>query len=124
VLRDAVGQQSLSDARDVAAVVDARIRQRIRGLVPHSARPWFGAGAADGGQTWEQETADKRRLAADAELRRRHPGQRSTPLRSAEPEPASQTQRGAFILTAGENIPPLDPWIHKLAAAGQPSQNS
>jgi hypothetical protein len=38
-------------------------------------------------QEWEQATAGAHRLAitADAELRRRHPGQRIEPLRSAEP---------------------------------------
>ena len=40
---------------------------------------------------WEHATRAQRQLAvaADAELRRRHPGQRFTPLRSAEPEPAT-----------------------------------
>jgi TrwC relaxase len=76
------------------------------------------AGVMADRRAWEQATAGKRRLAvaADAELRRRHPGQRFTPLRSAEPEPASETQRGALVLAAGESIPPLDPWIQKLAA--------
>ena len=38
-------------------------------------------------QEWEQATERSRRLAiaADAELRRRHPGQKIEPLRSAEP---------------------------------------
>lgn len=43
--------------------------------------------AMAGRQEWEQATARSRRLAiaADAELRRRHPGQRIESLRSAEP---------------------------------------
>ena len=46
-------------------------------------------------QEWEQATAGSRHLAiaADAELRRRHPGQKIEPLRSAEPAPASDTER-------------------------------
>ena len=40
VLGEAVGQRSLSDARDIAAVIDARIRQRSRGLVPLPAVRW------------------------------------------------------------------------------------
>jgi len=46
-------------------------------------------------QAWEHATADTRHLAiaADAELRRRHPGRKIEPLRSAEPAPASGTQR-------------------------------
>ena len=42
---------------------------------------------------WEPPPAHQRHLAvaADAELRRRHPGQHYPPLRSAEPEPATRT---------------------------------
>lgn len=41
---------------------------------------------------WEQATRQQRHLAiaADAQLRRRHPGQPWPPLRSAEPEPTPQ----------------------------------
>ncbi len=44
-------------------------------------------------QEWEHATERSRRLAiaADAELRRRHPGRKIEPLRSAEPAPASDT---------------------------------
>jgi hypothetical protein len=44
-------------------------------------------------QEWEHATERSRRLAiaADAELRRRHPRQKIEPLRSAEPAPASDT---------------------------------
>jgi len=46
---------------------------------------------------WDAATRQQRHLAeaADAELRRRHPDQQYPPLRSAEPPPATQTQRGA-----------------------------
>src|SRR5262249_10355591 len=44
-------------------------------------------------EEWEQATAGSRRLAiaADAELRRRHPYQKIEPLRSAEPAPVGDT---------------------------------
>ena len=53
---------------------------------------------------WEHATRHQRHLAvaADAELRRRHPGQPFPPLRSAEPEPATPAQRDELTLTAGE----------------------
>ena len=54
---------------------------------------------------------------ADAELRRRHPGQQHPPLRSAEPQPATQEQRGELTLTAAEEIPQLGQWIQDLAVA-------
>jgi hypothetical protein len=46
-------------------------------------------------QEWEQVTARSRHLAiaADAELRRRHPDQKIEPLRSAEPAPVGDTER-------------------------------
>ena len=54
---------------------------------------------------WERATRRERQLAvaADAELRRRHPRQPWPPLRSAEPEPAVQPQRNnqAFIPGTG-----------------------
>ena len=56
---------------------------------------------------WEQATRQQRQLAvaADAELRRRHPDQPYPPLRSAEPEPATQAQRDELTLTT-EQPPP------------------
>ena len=40
VLADAVGERDLTGARDIAAVIDARIRRRTGTLVPLPARPW------------------------------------------------------------------------------------
>jgi hypothetical protein len=50
---------------------------------------------------WDKATRAQRHLAvaADAELRRRHPGQYFAPLRSAEPEPATGAQRDDLTLT-------------------------
>jgi hypothetical protein len=66
---------------------------------------------------WEQVTRSQRQLAvaADAELRRRHPEQQHPPLRSAEPKPATQEQRAELALTVGEEIPRLGQWIKDLA---------
>jgi hypothetical protein len=67
---------------------------------------------------WEAATRAQRRLAvaADAELRRRHPQQRFTPLRSAEPHPATDAQRAELTLTAGQDIPEHGQWIKDLTA--------
>ncbi len=53
---------------------------------------------------WEKATVQQRQLAvaADAELRRRHPDEHYPPLRSAEPEPATKDQREELTMTAGE----------------------
>ena len=67
---------------------------------------------------WDTATRDQRHqaVAADAELRRRHPGQRFTPLRSAEPPPATEAQREDLTLTAGQEIKEMGQWIKDLAA--------
>jgi len=67
---------------------------------------------------WEQATRQQRHLAvaADAELRRRHPGQQFPPLRSAEPEPATQAQRDELTLSAEQPAAEMGQWIKDLAA--------
>jgi hypothetical protein len=67
---------------------------------------------------WDTATRAQRQLAvaADAELRRRHPGQYFSPLRSAEPEPVTGTQRDELTLTPAEPPGGIDQWITDLAA--------
>jgi conjugative relaxase-like TrwC/TraI family protein len=68
---------------------------------------------------WDAATRAQRHLAvaADAELRRRHPGQPFPPLRSAEPEPATDSQRAELTLTPGQPPDEVGQWITDLAAA-------
>ena len=69
---------------------------------------------------WDAATRAQRGLAvaADAELRRRHPGQHFPPLRSAEPDPATtETQRAEITLTPDEPTGETGQWIKDLAAA-------
>jgi hypothetical protein len=77
----------------------------------------FAATMADR-EDWDAATRAQRHLAvaADAELRRRHPGQALPSLRSAEPEPATQTQHDEAALTAGEGLPKAADLISDLAA--------
>jgi hypothetical protein len=67
---------------------------------------------------WEAATRTQRHLAvaADAELRRRRPEQRFTPLRSAEPPAATDAQREELTLTVGQDIPEAGQWIRDLDA--------
>ena len=78
----------------------------------------FAAAMADR-DDWDKATRQQRHLAvaADAELRRRHPGERHPPLRSAEPEPATDAQRGELTMAAGEQTPEMGRWIKDLATA-------
>jgi hypothetical protein len=64
------------------------------------------AQAMAGRQDWEHATAGSRHLAiaADTELRRRHPGQTIEPLLSAEPAPASDTGRDGTLSETATRI--------------------
>ena len=77
----------------------------------------FAATMADRHQ-WEQATAGSRRLAiaADAELRRRHPSQPIDPLRSAEPALVSDTERDDLALAVDKKIGQIAQWVQDLAA--------
>jgi conjugative relaxase-like TrwC/TraI family protein len=67
---------------------------------------------------WDHATRVQRQLAvaADAELRRRHPGQYFSSLRSNEPEPATGAQRDELALTPDQPPGEIDQWITDLAA--------
>ena len=69
-------------------------------------------------QQWEQATAGSRRLAiaADAELRRRHPYQKIEPLRSAEPAPVGDTDYEQAHPAPGQEISPMTGWTSDLRA--------
>ena len=70
---------------------------------------------------WEHATAPTRHLAiaADAELRRRHPDHNIGPLRSAEPAPVSDTDRQQLVLAPDEKIGDMAAWIRDLAVQRQ-----
>jgi hypothetical protein len=69
-------------------------------------------------QDWEHATGHSRRLAvaADAELRRRHPDSKMQPLHSAEPAPISDSDREKLTLTPDKKIDEMAAWIRHLAA--------
>ena len=68
---------------------------------------------------WDAATRAQRHLAvaADAELRRRHPGQHYPPLRSAEPQPATGAQHDQLTPAVGQPPGEMPPWIEEVAAA-------
>ena len=70
---------------------------------------------------WEHATEHSRRLAiaADAELRRRHPETSIEPLHSAEPLPVNDTDREQLTLTPDQKIGEMAAWIRDLAAQRQ-----
>lgn len=68
-------------------------------------------------QAWEQATEDDRRnaVAADAELRRRHPERAIDPLVSAEPEAVTEAEREE-LLAAVKGTGEQPAWVQDLAA--------
>jgi hypothetical protein len=68
---------------------------------------------------WEAATRAQRHLAvaADAELRRRHPDQHYQPLRSAEPDPATDSQRSELTLSPEHPPGKMSRWITDLTVA-------
>jgi hypothetical protein len=72
-------------------------------------------------QEWEHATSHSRRraVAADAELRRRHPDLRIEPLQSAEPVPVSDIDRDQAALAPDRKIGEMATWIRGLAAQRQ-----
>jgi hypothetical protein len=66
---------------------------------------------------WEEATRQQRQLAiaADAELRRRHPGQHYQPLRSAESEPDPHDQLDERVPSATDDIRRTGELIAELA---------
>jgi hypothetical protein len=70
---------------------------------------------------WEHTTEHSRHLAiaADAELRRRHPDQRIKPMRSAEPAAVSNADRAELTLTPDNKITQMAAWVRDLEAKRQ-----
>jgi len=70
---------------------------------------------------WEHATEHTRHLAvaADAELRRRHPDQQMEPLRSAEPAPIEAAEREQLTLAPDKKIGEMARWVTELAAQRQ-----
>ena len=106
------GNQERADRHQYWAAAYQAMRRRYR-----EQEETFAA-TMDDRHEWEHATGHSRHLAvaADAELRRRHPGQQIEPLRSAEPAPVSEPERAELTLTPGHDIGQLAQWIHDLAA--------
>jgi hypothetical protein len=70
---------------------------------------------------WEHATEPTRHLAiaADAELRRRHPGHKIEPLRSAEPPPTGEAQRAQLTPAPDKRIGEMARWVTDLTAQRQ-----
>jgi AAA domain len=119
VRADAEAQAASNRSQHDVAARQAQLAANYRAM--HDAyrdRENIFAAVMDDRAEWDKATTQQRHLAlaADAELRRRHPGQRFESLRSAEPEPVTETQREDLTLTPDKQIKEMGQWIKDLAA--------
>jgi hypothetical protein len=72
-------------------------------------------------QEWEHATEQSLHLAiaADSELRRRHPDRKIEPLRSAAPTPAGATERERLYVASHQDLGETTAWIRNLTAQHQ-----
>ena len=119
IRRDALAQASRQRGREAAAAANEQLAASYRAMAGayRSREMIFEAAAADR-REWEAMTEQPRRLAiaADNELRRRHPDQRLEPLRSAEPEPVTEAEQAELVLAPDKEIASIGGWITDLAA--------
>jgi hypothetical protein len=158
VLAAAISERDPGGARDLAAVIDARIRYRTGALVPAPTGPWsFQVPAIADATRHAYLTRRPRHARREAAVPARHlppskppghlstsatnsarsapppttpawpgyaprsklppPGQHRLPLRFAEPDPATDTQRAELTLTAEHPPGEMSHWITDLTAA-------
>jgi hypothetical protein len=125
--RDAIRAAAESDAARKTGDHDRAARHDVltasyRGMSDHyRQQETVFATTMDDRLDWEHATEHSRHLAiaADAELRRRHPDQPFEPLRSAEPAAVSDTARAELILTPDKKIAEMAAWVRDLAANRQ-----
>ena len=119
IRRDALARASRERGQETAAAANEDLAASYRAMADayRSREIIFAATEADR-REWEAITEQPRRLAiaADNELRRRHPGHRLEPLRSAEPEPVTETEQAELQLAPDKEITGLGEWVTQLAA--------
>jgi ribonuclease HepT-like protein len=98
--------------RHTCLATSAEALQKVCGQIEASL-----ADAMDDRRAWEQLTAGPRRLAvaADSELRRRHPDQHIEPLRSAEPRPPEGADQITATPVEETKVGESPEWVTQLA---------
>jgi conjugative relaxase-like TrwC/TraI family protein len=117
VRRDALARASRDRGQPDAAAAHQKLAGSYRAMatIYRSYEMTLAATEQDRRQ-WQTITDQPRRLAiaADKELRRRHPGHTLPPLRSAEPEPVTEAGQAQLDLTLGDQIREVAQWITDL----------
>ena len=122
IRRDALAAAARERGQQAAATANQELAASYRAMADaYRSREMIFAATAEDRAEWEATTEQPRRLAiaADNELRRRHPEQRLEPLRSAEPEPVSEKEQAELALAPDKEIASLSAWITDLAAQRQ-----
>jgi hypothetical protein len=119
IRRDALARANRQRGQEDAAAANEALAASYRAMADayRSRQMIFEATERDR-REWEAITEQPRRLAisADNELRRRHPGEQLGPLRSAEPEPVTETEQAELDLAPDKQLSEMGEWIKDLAA--------
>jgi hypothetical protein len=118
VLATAIGQRKLTGARDIAAVIDDRIRRRLGALVPLPAPPWSAQLPADIADP--ERRAYAAGIAALMDARKQRIGEHAAGIAPAwaisalgpppdEPAPRVEWQRRAASIGAYRDLSGHDP---------------
>jgi hypothetical protein len=122
IRRDALARASAERGQQAASAANEELAASYRAMADaYRSREMIFTATAEDRREWEATTGQPRRLAiaADNELRRRHPEQHLQPLRSAEPEPVSEAEQAELVLAPDKEIAGMSAWITELAAQRQ-----
>jgi hypothetical protein len=117
IRRDALARASREGAQTDAAAAHQKLAGSYRAMAAmYRSHEMTLAATEQDRRQWQAVTEQPRRLAlaADSELRRRHPGHKLPPLRSAEPEPVTNAEQAQLDLTPGAEVPESAQWITDL----------
>jgi conjugative relaxase-like TrwC/TraI family protein len=119
IRRDVLARANRQRGQEDAAVANEALAASYRAMADaYRSRQMILEATERDRREWEAITEQPRRLAisADNELRRRHPGARLEPLRSAELEPVTDAEQAELALAPDEQLSEMGEWIKDLAA--------
>jgi hypothetical protein len=117
IRRDALAQASRDNGQPDTATAHQKLAGSYRAMATiYRSHEMTLAATQEDRHQWDAITEQPRRLAiaADNELRRRHPGHKLPPLRSAKPEPVTEAEQAELDHTLGDQMTEIAQWITEL----------
>ena len=115
--RDALARASRDHGQADAAAANEKLAGSYRAMATiYRSHEMTLAATQEDRHQWDAITDQPRRLAiaADNELRRRHPGHKLPPLRKAEPEPVTEAEQAELEIAPKARMPEIAQWITDL----------